>query len=182
MTHKSKIKNLSGFTMIELLVAMGLFAILSGIVAGSFIGILRTQKTVLSLIAANDNANLAMEQMAREIRTGRNFSVSGDEKELCFVNALDQLVDYKFDSAPAEQNIKRGTGSISDDCRRLSNFSAITASGIRIKSLNFYLHNTDSFGGPTPSLITVALKVAGLRGLLENIEINLDTSISSRIL
>lgn len=64
-----------GFTIIELLVAIGLFSIILTIAVGGAVGALKTQRQVIGLISANSNLSLAMEQMAREIRTGYNLSV-----------------------------------------------------------------------------------------------------------
>lgn len=63
----------NGFTLVELLVAIGLFSILVAIATGGFVSALRTQRQVAGLIAAQSNAGLALEQVAREIRTGYLF-------------------------------------------------------------------------------------------------------------
>jgi type IV fimbrial biogenesis protein FimU len=62
-----------GFTLIELLVTVGLFMIIITIAVGGFTNAIRTQRQVSSLISAQSNVSLALEQMAREIRTGYLF-------------------------------------------------------------------------------------------------------------
>jgi prepilin-type N-terminal cleavage/methylation domain-containing protein len=62
-----------GFTLIEMLVAIGVFAVVVAIATGGFVNSLRTQRQVASLISAQSNASLVLEQMAREIRTGFLF-------------------------------------------------------------------------------------------------------------
>jgi prepilin-type N-terminal cleavage/methylation domain-containing protein len=62
-----------GFTLIELLVTVGLFTIIITIAVGGFTDAIRTQRQVSSLIAAQSNVSLALEQMARQIRTGYLF-------------------------------------------------------------------------------------------------------------
>ena len=57
-----------GFTLIELMVAVSLFAIIVGIAVGGFANALHTQHEVTLLLAVQSNATLAFEQMAREIR------------------------------------------------------------------------------------------------------------------
>ena len=83
-----------GFTIIELLIAMGLFAILISVVSGIFVRSLRAQRVTVALIAANNNASLAIEQMAREIRTGQSFSAVIDQ--LRFINAKGETVTYRW--------------------------------------------------------------------------------------
>ncbi len=63
----------AGFTLVELLVAIALFSILVAVATGGFVNALRTQRQVAALIAAQSNAGQALEQMAREVRTGYLF-------------------------------------------------------------------------------------------------------------
>jgi prepilin-type N-terminal cleavage/methylation domain-containing protein len=62
-----------GFTLIEMLVTVGLFAIIVTIAVGAFVNAERTERQVSSLIAAQSNVSLAVEQMSRNIRTGYLF-------------------------------------------------------------------------------------------------------------
>lgn len=62
-----------GFTLVETLVAIALFTILVSIAAGGFTNALHTQRQIAALIAAQSNAGLALEQVAREVRTGYLF-------------------------------------------------------------------------------------------------------------
>jgi len=62
-----------GFTLIELLVAIGLFSIVVTIATAGFVNALKTQRQVASLISADSNVSLVLEQMAREERTGYLF-------------------------------------------------------------------------------------------------------------
>lgn len=68
-----KKNNSQGFTLVEILVAMGVFTIVIAIATAGFVNSLRTQRQVASLISAQSNASLVLEQMAREIRTGFLF-------------------------------------------------------------------------------------------------------------
>ena len=65
--------NQRGFTLAELLVAIGVFSVLMAIGVGGFVHALHTQREVAALIASQSNASIALEQMAREIRTGYLF-------------------------------------------------------------------------------------------------------------
>jgi len=62
-----------GFTIIEMLVTVGLFTIIITIAVGGFTNAIRTQRQVASLISAQSNVSLALEQMTRAIRTGYLF-------------------------------------------------------------------------------------------------------------
>lgn len=63
----------------ELLVAIALFSILVTIGVGGFAKALRTQREVAGLLAAESNASVALEQIAREIRTGDLFCHAPDQ-------------------------------------------------------------------------------------------------------
>ncbi len=62
-----------GFTLIEMLVTVSLFAIIITIAVGGFTNAERTQRQVTSLISAQSNVSIALEQMSRDIRTGYYF-------------------------------------------------------------------------------------------------------------
>ena len=70
---KDILKNKRGFTLIESMVAVAIFSVVVSLAAGGFVQALQTQRRLEGLIAANSNAGLVMEQMAREIRTGRAY-------------------------------------------------------------------------------------------------------------
>jgi prepilin-type N-terminal cleavage/methylation domain-containing protein len=70
--HMKKTKR-SGFTLVELLVAIALFSVVVAIATSGFVNALRTQRQVASLISTQSNVTLVLEQMAREVRTGYLF-------------------------------------------------------------------------------------------------------------
>src|SRR5882724_10940227 len=89
-----------GFTLIELVVAIGVFGILVTLAMGSITRSLRIQRELSAMIAANTSVSLALEQMAREIRTGSGLcpaTCSSDELE--FTNAKGDLVAYRMASS-----------------------------------------------------------------------------------
>ena len=160
-----------GFTVIELLVAMSVFIILISIVSGVFVSSLRTQRMAVALIAANNNASLTMEQMAREMRTGTLFSQTS-EKEIIFTNARGELTAYHWNnSAPGEEYIER---SINNETPK-----KLTADNVWVKNLNFKLFN----GSPEhsyPNRITIVIQISPSNIVIAPV-INLQTTISSRV-
>lgn len=162
------LKNKRGFTMVELLVAMTLFIVFIVIASGSFIRALRTQRTIVALIAANDNASLGLEQMAREIRTGASFSTTNGN-DLDFINAYNIEVTYRLNN----DTIERGEGG--------TNFQPITATNVRINSLNFYLLGNLA-GDNYPPRITVSVNVSPNIAAVQDISTDFQTTISARLL
>ncbi len=169
---KLKIKSSGGFTIIELMVAMTLFLVLIGIAIGGFINALRTQRAVVELMAANDNASLTMEQMAREVRTGYYF-VKVSDGELKFVNAYNVTVFYRLN----EGAIERGT----QDIFLQTKYKKITADNLRVVGFKIDLLGAEA-GDGYPPRVTISLSVTGKSKYLEDVSVNVQTTISSRLM
>lgn len=113
----------SGFTLVELIVAFSVFAVLVAVVSGSFVRSLRIQRVALELMAVNDNMAITLEQMMREMRTGYNFCTNTanlsnadpavqaqcsalQNGEIQFVTAGNVLVRYRL----KDNTIQKGVG------------------------------------------------------------------------
>lgn len=154
-------KNKAGFTIIELMVAMALFVIVVGIASGVFVRSLRTQRSLVALMAANDNASQALEQMTREIRTGTAFTASGSR--LSFTNAADEPVAYDLAGGRIERNGK-----------------ALTASNVLVHYLSFAVRGAE-VGDGLSTRVTVFLGVSA-KGRLESFVTRLETTVAARVL
>ena len=155
-----------GFTIVELLVSMGIFIVVIGMVVGIFIGAFRTQRSLTSLMAANDNASLALEQMAREIRTGTTFSIpeGNGEAKLKFQNANDVTIYYRLNRGVIE---REAGGTV----------FPITGNNVKMSALQFYLFDN---GPQWPPRITITLSVTPAAPSLQAIVTNLQTTVSGR--
>lgn len=182
LTAKSlKLKAKSAFTIVELLVAMSIFTIGIVIATGSFVRALRTQRALTHLMSINSNASLVLEQMAREIRTGYDFTVNGGSvlcaeggEELGFTNAKGNAVTYK---KSGEEILRQECPG--DDCS-LSIFSPLTASDAAVKRICFIENQPDP--SVDPWRLTIVLETGSSRPDLAANFINLQTTISSRVL
>ncbi len=159
----------SGFTIIELMMALSLFAVIASIASGVFIRSLRTQRSAVALIAATSNAGLALEQMAREMRTGRTFSGGG--KTLTFINAKSENITYRFNDTAG--TLERSTDG--------TTFHSLTGTDVRVVNTQFTLF-TGSPGDRYPTRITIGLRVGVVNSTLAGTTVDLQTSVSSRVL
>lgn len=165
-----KLKTNAGFTLVELLVAMGLFSVITSIAVGGFVSILRSERQAAGLLAANSNVSLSVEQMAREIRTGFDFCTvqSCLLSELSFRNAREEDVTYRLQGGAIERRV--GSGA----------FQKITAGNVSVRYLKFYLQGREAGDGEQPR-VTIALGVSAIElGVSENIA-SLQTTVSARL-
>lgn len=167
MTYLSK--NKKGFTLIELMVALGLFSIIMVITTGGFVRFLKTQKQTSSFASVNNSLSVALEQMAKEIRTGKNFSTDGAScpssgAALSFVNSKGANVTYYLENGA----VKRGP-----DC---SSGQEITGNKVSIGYLTFIVSNNSNY----PPRITILIGANPNNESASIYTVNLQTTVSSR--
>jgi prepilin-type N-terminal cleavage/methylation domain-containing protein len=159
----------SGFTLVELLVAMTVFSIVIAIATGAFIRALRTQRQLVAFAAANSNVSLVLEQIAREIRVGRDFRQSSDT-EITFTNARGEEVTYSFEAS--------GTGSILRS-GGVAGPQQLTANIVDVRDLRFILNfsEDDDF---YPARVTIAIAVAPKEIGVSTSVVRVQTTVSAR--
>jgi len=174
-------KSRAGFTVVELLVAMSIFTIGIVIAVGSFVRALRTQRSLTHLMSVNSNASLVLEQMAREIRTGYDFTVdvgSGScalgGEEMGFTNSKGNAVVYKKSGESVERQECRGS-----DCSA-SVSSPLTASDVAVRKICFIKIQPDP--SVDPWRLTIVLETGSSRRDLTANFANIQTTVSSRVL
>lgn len=148
----------SGVTLVEFVVAFGIFAILITIASASFVRSVRIQRTALQLMSVNDNMGITLEQMMREMRTGYHFCTatnpmdypgipaeviaqcaglaSGiDSAEIQFVNAGNEIVRYRWKNEALQRGVslKAWDPSIANPCGAESEFDI--ANGICYRTI-----------------------------------------------
>jgi len=185
---KDKIGKLNGgFSLIEILIAVSIFAVAATISAGALMSITDAQQKVLALRVVQDNLSYALDTMGKEIRTGssyhcgtgiddfsespRDCSVFPGGPSFTFRSGLGDKVTYRLNNSRLER-IENGDSA---------NALVMTASDAIIDLLSFYV-----VGSPTNDAIqprvTVILK--GTAGIKEKIKsrINIQTTVSQRLI
>ncbi|MFH0890679.1 MAG: type II secretion system protein [Candidatus Liptonbacteria bacterium] len=158
----------AGFGLAETLVAIGLFSIIVTIAVGGFSRALRSQRQAAALLLANSNVSITIEQMAREMRTGYNFTPGTGISEMSFTNARGERIYYKSEDNAVQRKI--GLGS----------YEKITADNVVVQHLGFDLSGYQSGDGKQPR-VTVTLGVSTKEVDLSGNIINLQTTISPRL-
>ena len=191
-----------GFTLVELLITVGLFVIIITIAVGGFTNAIRTERQVSSLISAQSNISLVLEQMSREIRTGYLFchtpgattpSSSCDDADpsdpvgtQCQVDPSTNTwtcpaLDF-YDAESNHINYSWAGGQLMESINGGAPLS-VTGDTIAVKYLRFTLFGQTE-GDNWPPRVTIAIGVAPSstdQGVAGDV-INLETTVSSRII
>lgn len=151
-------------TLIELVVAIGIFGLVSLVIFGIFILATGYQRRIVAVKNVEDNLRFAIESMSREIRTGRGF-VKNPDSSLSFINAEDppKNVVYRLYNGMIEKSIDNG-----------STYLQVTGSEVTIDYLTFVL------AGQQPR-ITIAIGATSKVGT-QSSNLKVQTTISSRLL
>ena len=200
MKNKPQTKR-KGFTLIELLVTVGLFTIIIAIAVGGFTNAIRTQRQVASLISTQSNVSLALEQMARAIRTGYLFcnksgntdtgwtsgapgttpagSVPGCGCTLSYPPApagswTCSALDF-YDAGSNHITYSRKNGEL------MEGTSSLTGDGVTIKYLQFQLYGQTE-GDHWPPRVTISIGIApsSTDPAVSSDVSNLETTVSAR--
>ena len=185
-----------GFTLIEVLVSVSIFAMVMLIATGAVFTIVESNKKTHSLKSVMTNLNFALEAMARDMRVGYYYSCVGstaspitdsgdcwpagdvvfrykanrDIDEDGFYNSsdLNDRVEYSLSS---ERLMKQVYGNAQQAVQ-------VTAEEIHIQSLRFYLIGSASDDGRQPKVLITLQGYAGSGSTRS--DFNIQTTVSQR--
>ncbi|MDO8602028.1 MAG: type II secretion system protein [bacterium] len=158
-----------GFTIVELLISIAIFSLVTSFGVTVFVRSLRAQRSVVALISANDNASLAIEAIAGELRRGRNFSAN--DSELSFINAAQKEVVYRFEAGDSEAGIP---GAITrSECS--TGFYPVTAPNIVVEEAHFLVSGIEAL-----PKITMSIKLGAQDRDINGVTTVIHTTVSSR--
>jgi|GEM_PF-339708 len=166
-----------GFSIIEMLIAIGLFSVVTSIAVGGFAQALRTQRQAALLMSVNSNISQALEIMAREIRTGVSFTrQAGQSSGFGFTNAKGETVIYIVRNGA----LVRLAGSL---FQGVLQGGEITGSNVRITNSRFDVQGTNNEDG-FPPRITIALRAQAntTDAALNSSAIDIQTTVSARLM
>jgi len=167
-------RNQKGVSLIELLVAMSVFILISGVVSGLLISGIRSQRHTLASRQLLDQTSFALEYMSRALRMaltegeqsggdclnsdgtnyevsndGSNYSSSGTGIFLRFINHLEEDRCQRFYLDGTQLMHDKGDGNP---------FLPLTSGKLEVTNLNFVLAG-DAFGDNLQPRVTVAFSV-----------------------
>lgn len=181
-----------GFTIAEVLVAAGIFVVVLGIVVGGFTNGVQTQRKIASLIAVNNNASLVLEQIAREIRVGRDFCVDVNETDGTCISPIANFDPANSEASTPALEFRRLRGSQLapvhygwDGAQILRSEgtdvpSPITASNVKVSAFEFLVSNR--IKPEYPWRITIKMRVSPTNAAPGEMEEDIQTTVSARFL
>lgn len=165
-----------GFTLIESMVAVSIFALLIISATDIFLSIIRSQRNTLSSKNAQESVSYALEVMTKELRMAKIddgtcgaaesvYAVTEDGKQIKFRNYQDICVTYSLDSDRLK--IRRGDSE-----------AFMTPPNITISRLNFYASHLNV--ASEQPLITIRFVLSYLNTETGQQSLQVQTSVSSR--
>jgi prepilin-type N-terminal cleavage/methylation domain-containing protein len=142
-----------GYTLVELIVSVGLFSIVMTLAAGAYFITINANRQAQGVATGVDSISFVVERMARTIRTGSSYSCAstlgaGDcpngGSDFSFKNVSGQTVAYSLNGSMIQESINGGVA------RSLTDVSSVT-----ITSMRFYLSGSSSADTVQPHVTLV---------------------------
>jgi prepilin-type N-terminal cleavage/methylation domain-containing protein len=165
-----------GFTLIEMIVSLAIFATVVLIAVGALLSIIDANRKANELRVVMENLNFAIESIARNVRTGTDYGCGSspgncsNKTTLSFVNQEGKDVKYAFDFD--SKAITRTVGG--------GDAAPITSSEVVIEDVHFWVTGAGVGGdGEQPRVLMTVQGLAGVVGKNET-RFSLQTTISQR--
>lgn len=125
-----------GYTLVELIVAIGLFAAIMVLASGAYLLMISLNRQAQGIASGINNLSFALETMTRTIRTGSAYNCAGfgdctNGSSFSFKNADGVEVTYRLSGDALVQETGGGTARAITD-----------PSAVKITSLAFYVTGT----------------------------------------
>ena len=129
-----------GFTMIELLVAIGIFGIFITIVTGVFARFMMVERHGIAQGQLISDLQSVMQSFTKEARTafGSTYNVTNTGKEIAFRNQEGECISYRVDNGVFQRAaVENVNGECLVDSMNSSQYSPLTGSQTNITEIRF---------------------------------------------
>lgn len=151
-----------GYTLVELIVAVGLFASIMVLASGAYLIMIGVNRQTQALATGIDNLSFVLESMTRLIRTGTGYTLVGPST-LSFTDQTGAVRTYSLDTQDSPSG---KVGAI------LLDGTPLTSPSVNVTSLVFYASGTTPGDADQPHItITVGGTVSSGPGKSESFAI-----------
>lgn len=191
-SHRSR-----GFTLLEMIIALGIFAVIAVIATGSLVSILDANRKAQAEKSVANNLHFAFENMSRNLRMGHSYHCGSagvitepldcpntSDSFISFVSAEGDIVAYRQGEETRADGtvvkmIKRAVRHPGDSGPLV--FVPLTAPEISVEQLQFFVGGAPSSDKKQPRVLILANGVMKARGNIES-RFNIETLVSQRLL
>lgn len=179
-----------GFSLVEMLVAIGIFMSIMTIAVSSLISIIGATKKAQSIKSTIDSVTFALENISKDMRVGSDYRCSADGvikdcsaggTVVRYTNAFGNQMTYTFNGKQSDSNI--GVLTVKTDSNAPVDLISQDAN-VNITDMKFYVIGAvnELASGPTRTQPRVIVTISGLISIKgsANTAFNLQTTISQR--
>ena len=189
-----------GFTLVEVIVSLGVFSLVAVFSISSLVILTNAQKKALGLQAIQDNLRYALSSIANDIRQGNYFYCSasdaiptelvdgrrptldckidqGGNNAITFLDYRRKIVTYRLGNCEGVFCIEKSIRDHYEDAPIL--YSPISSRDIKINELSFYLAGS-SLSDFTEPRITISIHGIAFPNTKGETEFSLQTTVSKR--
>ena len=180
-----------GYTLIEIMVAVGIFFAIIAAPSGFFVGSLKGQQRALASQELLDNVSYALEYISRSLRMAKkddieikgitcNCCPSGDRVNYEVTDQSQRIIFRNYDNKCQEFYLDDG-GRLKESKDGVINY--LTSDDLEVVSLQFTVVGESQFDDPSlQPKVTLFLEVKGNRGSDPSLQpvIKIQTTISQR--
>ena len=167
MTRSSLTSNQQGLSLMEMVVAVGVFSILALLTMGLFGSTLRGQQTALAQIRVEREAQLILEILSKKIRSSRvdyasypSGTVGTSEETLYLIDQTDARLSFTYNTTDDALDLVIDGGSP----------EPLSSGNVSVTDLDFFISpTTDPFtAGSVPNTqprVTVVITIESTKGI-----------------
>ncbi len=179
--NQSQIAKQTGFTLVEVIISVGIFAMVMTVSIGAVLAIVGANKKAQSMHNVINNLNLAIESMVRDMRTGYDYSCEGGTN--CFNGDGGKYFSFKTkqvrvgETPTITYSFNENDYSIEKEINSEGPYR-LTSKEIVIDNLRFFAKGIGTNDDLQPSVIVIIQGSAKIGG--QESKFNLQTLVSQR--
>ena len=173
-----------GFTLLEMIVAVGLFSIVMVIVTGAYLSLVALDRQARATSSTVSNLSFALDSMTRALRTGRAYNCGSPIDDAGNCPAGGNSMSYTDSSGQTVTYLLKSDGTIGQctttPCLQAT-ATSLTDPSITVQSLTFYIRG-GGVGDNLQPQVTIVMKGTMPTGTGTTATFDIQTSATQRLL